>query len=300
MRNRALLLTGLLCLSGIGLPITGFAQTLDRIRSSGAIQIGFVPDQAPFSSASGGKATGYSIELCRRVAEAVEAKLGGSRLALKYRPTTVSAGIDLVASGQVDLLCGAISATLARREKVSFSIPIYSGGIGVLVRSDAPPALYRVLRGEPAHTGPRWRSTINQGLADHTYAVHAGTTGEEWVRKQVATLGVIATVVTVNEHSAGVDMVANRKADAYFADRVILQGLASAHAAASDLSVLERNLTFEPQALALARNDDDFRLAVDSALSRLYGSAEFADLLTRYFGAPSDLSLTFFKAISQP
>jgi polar amino acid transport system substrate-binding protein len=50
--------------------------------------------------------------------------------------------------------------------------------------------------------------------------------------------------------------------------------------------------TFE---LALGRGDDDFRLAVDRALSRIYRSGEIGGLCTDVFGEPDENALAFFR-----
>jgi len=278
------------------MPLTISAQTLERIKSSGTFNIGFIPDQPPFSSKSDtGQPTGYSIELCQKVADSLKARPGLSGTKVKYTPASIKAGLDMVAKGQVDILCGSVTDTLKRRESVSFSIPIFNGGIGVMVRKDAPPDLLRVLRGEVAHTGPIWRSTINRGLSQHTYAVDTGTTTEQWVRDKIATLGVIATVVAVDDHEKGVEMVANKTADAYFADRVILEDYFHRRKDDDKLIVLERYFNYEPIALPVARTDEDFRLLVDTALSQLYESDAFVELYTRFFGEPSDVTQMLFK-----
>jgi len=283
------------------LPVLASAQTLERIENSGTFRIGFVSDQSPFSFASAdGQAEGYSVDLCREVAEQLKTRRGLHGVTVSYTRTSVANGLEMVADGQVDILCGAVTQTLQRREHVSFSIPIFTSGIGVLLREDAPYGLVQVLKGEVPHTGPRWRATINRGLVNHVYAVHAGTTGENWVRAQIASLGVIARVVTVDTHDEGVDMVASGKADAYFADRVILEHYATRHKDHDGLMVLDRYFEYEPLALVLARGDEDFRLLVDSTLSGLYHSKDFFALYTRFFGAPSDMTRTLFKVYAVP
>jgi len=280
-------------------PLGVSAETLERIESSGTFTIGFVPDQQPFSSAADGGAKGYSIELCQKIAEATKAKLGLSNMEVKYTSTSVKAGLGMVANGQLDLLCGAVTDTLERRKQVAFSIPIFNGGMGALLRTDAPPDLIRVIQGKEATTGPKWRATVRGGLADHTYAVHAGTTTEEWVLKQIAGLRVTATVVTVDEHAKGVAMVADKEASAYFADRPILLAYKQQSKDADELMVADRYFTYEPIALASARNDDDFRLVVDTTLSNLYRSDAFAELYGGYFGKPSEITQTLFKAYAR-
>jgi polar amino acid transport system substrate-binding protein len=277
------------------------AQTLEGISGSGSFTIGFVTDQAPFSYLSADKqATGYAVELCNRVADQIKAITGLEGLAVRYQPVTVKDGLIMAGSGQVDILCAAVTETLQRRERVSFSIPVFTSGIGVLLRGDAPYGLVSVLKGEVPHTGPRWRASINRGLVNHVYAVHAGTTGEDWVRAQVASLGVIARVVTVATHEQGVEMVLDRKADAYFADKVILEHYAAQEQHHDDLLVLDRYFTYEPLALVTRRGDEDFRLLVDTVLSELYRSADFVPLYTRYFGEPGETTRLLFKTYALP
>ena len=59
----SLLLAGLLAL----LPMLAGAQTLERVRASNALTLGYLPDLAPFSSEESGKPGGYAIDLCLKV-----------------------------------------------------------------------------------------------------------------------------------------------------------------------------------------------------------------------------------------
>ena len=64
--------------------------------------------------------------------------------------------------------------------------------------------------------------------------------------------------------------------------------------------VLDRQFTYEPLALALARGDEDFRLVVDRTLSRLFGSKEFGDVYAKWFGKPDEDALNFFRWSALP
>lgn len=299
MRNKSLIRNWVIGITlTIMLPAVAAAQTLERIKSDGVFNVGYVQDAAPFSyAATGGQVQGYSIDLCKRVADGVKSKLGLSSLNVKYTATSVSEGLRKLAGGSVDILCGSITDTLERRAKVSFSMTIYNSGIGALISEDSPKELVRVLEGKVAHTGPTWRATINQGLARHTYAVHKGTVTEDWVRKRIASLGVIATIVEVDEHQQGVDMVADGKADVYFADHAILAYYGKAQGV--KVKVLERYATYEPIALGVERGDADMRLVVDTALSKLYLSDEFKAFYAGHFGEPSERTLMFFKSFAR-
>ena len=68
-----------------------------------------------------------------------------------------------------------------------------------------------------------------------------------------------------------------------------------------DEFVIGENLySHETYGLALAKNDDDFRLLVDSSLSRLYRSPEFEPVFTRYFGKPGPAVLLRYQTIALP
>ena len=69
------------------------------------------------------------------------------------------------------------------------------------------------------------------------------------------------------------------------ADQAILIFLLSRSQTPATLKLGEGQFTFEPYALGLQRGDDEFRLAVDAALSRLYRSGEVERIFKNSFGA---------------
>jgi ABC-type amino acid transport substrate-binding protein len=62
-------------------------------------------------------------------------------------------------------------------------------------------------------------------------------------------------------------------------------------------------LTVEPYALALPRGDEDFRLAVDRALSHIYRDGEIAAIFSQTFGGkakPSGIIETLYVIAALP
>ena len=112
----------------------------------------FVGDAAPFSSVGArGAAEGYVVTLCERIATALRPGRSPS-----WRETAIADGLDLLARDEADLLCGPVSDTVTREQHVDFSSPIAIGGIGAVLRPDAPPWLLRLLRiGEADPVPPR-------------------------------------------------------------------------------------------------------------------------------------------------
>lgn len=295
-KSVSLLLAGLFAL----LPMLAGADTLERVRSNNAITLGYLPDLAPFSSEEGGKVSGYAIDLCLKIADAVKIGLGLSDLQVNYKALDTDTAIGAISAGEVDILCTPTPETLERRKSVSYSLPVYTAGLSVVVRKDAPPSLVNALNGEAVHTGPTWRATINQGLANHTFAAVKGGVTEGWVRDKMRKLGVIATLVQVDDHKQGMQMVAEGKADAFFAERMLLESHLQAHQAAVQMMVLDRIFEIAPVAMAFERGDEEFRLLVDTVLSDLYRSPEYEQQYTKYFGAPGDMAKLLFHVYALP
>lgn len=275
------------------------AQTLDRVQQSGVINVGYLTGNAPFSDNPGGKPTGYAIDVCNHVVDSLKARLNRADLQVNYVASTEHDSLSAVTDGRVDLFCGPIAESLEARETVSFSTPFFAGGIGAVVSSDASPALVKVLNGEVVQTGPTWRATINRGISNHTYAVRMGSITADEVRQKIGQLGVVVKVIEVATTAEGIKAVADGKADAFFDGRRALQTGIKA-AGGDSVKLIPRYFTVGPYAMVLPRGDEDFRLAVDTAISQLMKSPEFLTLFSNYFGPPSDSAKLLINAYSLP
>jgi putrescine:ornithine antiporter len=272
------------------------AASLDRIREAGKLTLGYRVDARPFSyQDASGQPTGYSVALCQGVAEEIKTELGLAEMTVDWIPVTVSDSFGMVAEGKVDLLCGA-ARTLTRREQVSFSIPIFAGGIGAILRTQGTAPLQDVLLGRPP-SGPIWRASPARILESKTFSVVKGSSAESWLSERLDNFQLTANVVPVENYDAGVEGVLNGDSNVFFGERSILLETAAER---SGLTVLDRLFTDEPIALAIERNDDDFRLVVDRALSRIFRSEDFRDLYAKWFGAPDASVTTFFRQSALP
>jgi ABC-type amino acid transport substrate-binding protein len=272
------------------------AGTLDRIRAAGRIRFGYRTDTRPFAYRDeSGQAAGYSVALCQRIAEAAKGEPGLAALTVEWVPVTAEERFRALLQGQIDVLCGAETVTLTRRAQVSFSIPIFPGGIGALVRADAPARLREVLAGHGQTYHPVWRASAALVLQARAFSAINGTTSEKWLTQRIRDLQVIADVSPVTGYDAGIQGLLDRKSDAFFAERAVLLDAARRHPSARDLTVVDRLFTYEPLALAFGRSDEDFRLLVDRTLSRLYGSGDLGGLYVKWFGEPDESTLTFFR-----
>jgi ABC-type amino acid transport substrate-binding protein len=240
------------------------ASTLDRVRERGTFTIAYRVDAKPYSYLNeSGQPAGFIVDLCREVAAAVRQTIV-SEVRISYVAVTAGDRFDAIRDGSADILCDPTTVTLARREMVDFSLPTYLDGAGVMSRDAKPVERFEDLKGK-------------------RLGVLAGTTTEQVLRSSLADLGIDATVTTVRDHRAGIDMLAADGVDAYFGDRAILVAFL-AQRSLPGFRVARQYFSLETYALALPRNDSAFRLLVDRTLARLYRSGKVRALLTRTFG----------------
>ncbi len=260
------------------------AGTLDKLRQDKTLRIAYREDAPPFSFKDAiGEPAGFMVDLCRSVAKNLTAQLNLSDLKTAYVPVTGANRFEAIEMGKADLLCEPTSATLSRREHVDFSIATFVDGASLLVSGDGP--------------------TEFEGLAGKKIGVLAGTTTEQELRNTLANAKINAEVVLAKTHEEGLAMLDQGTIAAYFGDRAILAYLAAKSSAPGKLRLATNYLSVEPYALALARGDSDFRLAVDRALSEIYRSGEIAAVFAHTFGdktQPSDTLKTLYLISALP
>jgi ABC-type amino acid transport substrate-binding protein len=219
--------------------------TLKKIKDSGTLTLGYLESAPPFSFPGPDKRpVGYSIDLCMHVASAIQKQLG-TNLKLAWEPVTTSNRIDMVTQGKVDIECGTTTASLARQERVDFSLMTFVDGGSLLTFGDVKFASVADL------TGKR-------------IAVIPGTTTESALSKFLKEEFVTVELVPVKDHVEGRAAIEKGAVDAF--------GLANLL------------FSYEPYGFMLRRNDAAFRLAVNRALAELYRSRGIAPIYDRWFG----------------
>jgi len=265
------LIAALLAAAPLALADGASAGTIDQIRQSKALRIAYREDAPPFSFKNSiGEPAGFMVDLCRAVAKKLTEQLQLPNLSVVYVTVTAANRFDAIQQGKADILCEPTSATLSRRESVDFSIPTYVDGASLMIRADGPHDL--------------------QGLAGRKVGVLGGTTTEEALRNTLQRAGISADVVLTKSHADGVAMLDDATISAYFADRDILTTLINQSKDPTKLAVASNYLTVEPYALALPHGDEDFRLAVDRALSHIYRGGEIGPIFQQNFSATTTQS----------
>lgn len=244
--------------------------TLQQIEESGKIRIGYRQALPPMSFHDDqGEATGYSIDLCNRIAALVKTTLNKSDIAVEHVLVNAENRFSALTENEIDILCGATTKTLSRGQLVDFTQLTFVTGAGFLSLKQAP-----------INTIP--------GLQGKKIAVVANTTTEESLRSVLKQTVTDTEVVTVDSSEQGMALLNSGEVAAYTADQIVLIGMLMT-ADQPDRFLVSRNLySFEPLALAVRRNDADFRLIADRVLSQLYRSGGIVPIYKKWFGQISD------------
>ena len=235
------------------------AQTIERITNNNEIRFGFRTDAAPLSYVNDqGRPFGLSPLICDQVAQAVAKKLDLKDLNVQFIPVDSKDRFDKVASGEIDILCGAATITLSRREIVDFSIPTFVDGTSILLPIEAEGTM--------------------SALAGKKVGMRSSTTTEASVQNTFDAAGIDARMVRFASHPDGIKALRDGKIDAYFADQSILLVNYIAAGLKGKFKLSQEILTIEKQGLAIARGDDDFRLIVDTILSEMYARGTMEEI----------------------
>jgi glutamate/aspartate transport system substrate-binding protein len=188
------------------------AGTLDKIRATKTITLGYRDSSVPFSYLdSSRQPIGYSIDLCNAVVDDLRRELKLPDLQPKWVPVTVESRVSAVMSGTIDIECGSTTNTLSRQEQVDFSLTTFITGASLL----AMPG-----------------TDASGDLSGIRIAVIPGTTTEAIIRDVITRAGAAsrAQIVAVKDHADGLAALVNKTADVYASDRAILIGLAMSSA----------------------------------------------------------------------
>lgn len=241
--------------------------TLAKVAASQRFVIGYVPDAPPLSFRdASGQPVGYSIDLCKVIADAVKQRLALDELTVVYVPLALPAErIESVVNSTVDIECGASTITLGRREQLDFTLMTLITGASSL---------------SLAKTG----ISNNADLNGKRISVIAGTTTETALENFLETNGFRAEVVKVRTQKEGLGALDQGKVDAYVSDQTILTGHIIEAEDPSVYRLAPDVFSFEPYGFMVRKDDAEFRLVADRALAQYFRSLRVQRLYHQWFG----------------
>jgi glutamate/aspartate transport system substrate-binding protein len=251
-----------------GTPLSGDAQTLEKIAANNKITVSYREAAVPFSYAlSSTRAVGFSVDLTEAIVDAVRAKLKKPYLQTVYIPVTGQNRIPLLVDGTYDLECGSTTNTSARGKEVSFAISHFYTGTRLLTKKSSGVGGYA-------------------DLAHKTVATTAGSTNEKVLRKYSADHNLEIQFVLGKDYGDALQMVQDDRAVALALDDVLLFGLRANSRDPEALAVVGEALQVEPYGCMLRKDDPAFKKLVDGAITHLMKSGEFTRLYAKWFESP--------------
>ena len=223
---------------------TASLGTLDKIQATRTIVLGVRNSAPPFAFVDAvGKPSGFSWDLCQGVVRVLSERLK-TPLEIKVVPVSLAESFDLLRTGKIDMQCGSTTHTKEREAQVDFSYTFFVSGIVTAYRTD-----------EVQYANPTEFGRVG--------ALEGSTAGKAVAARAKAMLqSNLKEVVSFPSYAEGINMLKAGKIDTLVADGALLP-LDPA------VAVRKQQLTVEPYALMMRKNDKAFVQAVDAALAGL-------------------------------
>ncbi len=252
--------------------------TLGQIKKTGQIRIGFRASEPPMSFLNkDGKPKGYSIEVGQFVIKEIEKKIG-AKVKVQYVPITAENRFEALAGNKIDILFGATTKTLSRSELVDFTQLTFVTGASLMTLRDN-------------------ENRDDSGFSGKKIGVVKETTTAISLKGLLQETSTKAEIVFFDSAKEGVDALREKKIDAYATDQIVLIGIASTAQDGMNFAIDANVFSFEPFAFAVRRNDADFRLIADRAISDLCRSKKIFAIYDKWVREFTGQRLPIFDAM---
>jgi glutamate/aspartate transport system substrate-binding protein len=264
---------------------------LKKIKDSGAITLGYRDSSIPFSYLNDQQQPiGYSMDICRGIADAVKAELKLPQIKVNLAPVTSATRIPLIANGTVDLECGSTTNNAERQQQVSFAPTTFITATRFVAK----------------------KSAKLQDLADlkgKTVVSTSGTSNLKWLTEANNQQKLGMRIIAAKDHAEAFLMVDTGRAAAFFMDDILLYGLVANSRNRNDWDVSKKAYTIEPYGIIEPKGDPAFKKVVDKAVTDMMASGQVNKLYAKWFTAaipPRNVTLNapmsdaLKKAIAHP
>ncbi len=247
----------------------GTSGTLQKIKDSGTIVVGYRDSSIPFSYIADdpNQPMGYAHDLEMKVVEAVKQELNMPDLNVRYNLITSQTRIPLVQNGTVDFECGSTTNNEERQEQVAFSNGFFEIGTRLLTKTDSGITDFADLSGK-------------------TLVTTAGTTSERYIRQYNDDNQMDTNVISAKDHGEGFLMLENGRADAFMMDDVLLAGEKAKAKNPDEWTIVGTPQSFEIYGCMMRKDDAEFKAVVDKALADVFSSGEINAIYDKWFLNP--------------
>jgi glutamate/aspartate transport system substrate-binding protein len=242
--------------------------TLDRIRGSGAITLGYRDASIPFSYLDDKQQpVGYAMDLCLKIADAVKEELKLPNLKVVFQPVTPATRIPLMANGTIDLECGSTTNNAERQKQVSYTITHFVTANRFIAKKTDGLSKFDDLKGK-------------------TVVSTAGTTNIKQLTELNAERKLGVNILAAKDHAEAFLMVDTGRAAAFVMDDILLAGLTANHANPASFAFSDEAISVEPYGIMLRKDDPAFKKVVDDAMIKIYTGGELTAIYDKWFMNP--------------
>jgi len=238
------------------------ADQLADIKKKGEIVVGVLGTDEPnsFVDPKTREIVGYEVDLAKAIAQ----KIGVKPV---FKQIAVAARIPELQQGRVDLLAASLTHNKERESQIDFSLTTFVTGQKVMVKASSGIADVPQLAGKKVLTVK-------------------GGTQEENVRKAVPSVEVVTFETTQQAFQA----LQQGKGAGYVNDEATLvNDIAKLGPAKKDYRILPTNLSTEPLALGIRKNEPALKKVVDDTLAELEKSGEADKIFIKWYGPATKL-----------
>lgn len=243
--------------------------TLQKIKETGAITIGYRETSMPFSYIDDSqKPIGFALDICYKIVDEVKATLKLDKLEIKLTPVSSATRIPLIGNGTIDLECASTTNNIERQKLVAFSHSYFLTANRFVAKKASGLKTIDDLKGKTV----------------------ASTSGTSNMKELVETnnsrhLGM--TIMTSKDTAEGFLLVETGRADAYVMDDILLAGVVASSKEPSAYAISTDEFAIpEPYGIMLRRDDPAFKAVVDRATAKLYTGTEMPALYAKWFTSP--------------
>ena len=241
-------------LASLAIATPAAADKLDAVKARGKLLIGVTESSPPFSFRDDGKGiVGYDVDLAGRVAQ----KLGvAAAQVLLINAERIAA----LQQGRVDLIAVGMTRAKRRGKDVDFSYGYLDSPHMILVHKDSG----------IAHIGE---------LADRKLALVRSASVDAALKAAVPSM----QIVLFDDYNGAFTALAERRVDAFLADKMLVLWFAQKSGHAADFSLIADYQLPRTAGFALKKNEPRFLDFVDRTLLQLEASGEAAKIYDTWF-----------------
>jgi glutamate/aspartate transport system substrate-binding protein len=246
------------------------AQELDsvvkKLQATHTLTIGYRDTSVPLSYlGQDNKPTGYAVEFCQDIGEAAKKQLNLPEIKFNYVPVTIQTRQPLVANGTVDIVCDGTVRTWTRNKQVDFTPVHWVSAEQLLVLKDSGIHDIKDLNGK-------------------VVIIATGGTSEPTIQRLIKEDHLDVRVLHVADHPAALVALESQRGDAYLSDNAAFYSLIQSSHHPENLAVVGPELSYQPEALIIPKNNPTFTWIAGHKMSDMFKSGDADKLVAKWFG----------------